>query len=104
MSSDGAHGPAGRPRAVDWLFRNRETGRITIAQPPNVSIGIFVACTVARWLFDPAGDVRTALVVVGRLALVWWSVDEIVRGVNPWRRILGGLVLAGTVAGVVLDR
>jgi hypothetical protein len=28
---------------------------------------------------------------------VWWAVDEIVRGVNPWRRILGAVVLAFVV-------
>lgn len=100
----GIDGPNGRPGAVDWLFRNRETGRLTIGQPPNLSLAIFLAATVARWVFDPAGGVRATLVAVGRLALVWWSVDEIVRGVNPWRRILGGLVLVGTLAGLVLGR
>lgn len=102
MSGDEVDAPTGRPRTVDWLFRNRQTGRLTIGQPPNLSLGIFLAATVARWVFDPAGDVRTALITIGRLALVWWAVDEIVRGVNPWRRILGGLVLVGTLAGVVL--
>ncbi len=92
------------PQAVDWLFRDRVSGRIVVAQRPNLSIAVFGACTVARWVADPAGDVRTALVAVGRLALVWWSVDELVRGVNPWRRILGGTVLAATVAGVALGR
>lgn len=77
---------------------------MTVAQRPNLSIGIFAAATAIRWVVDPAGDARTALVVVGRLALVWWSVDEVLRGVNPWRRILGGVVLAGTLAGVVLGR
>lgn len=97
-------GAIGRPGWIDWLFRNRRTGRLTIAQAPNLSIGIFLACTVARWLVDPAGDVRAVLVWGGRLALVWWSVDEILRGVNPWRRILGGVVLVGTVGGAVLGR
>ena len=87
---------------IDWMFRDRSTGRITIAQVPNLSIGIFLVATVLRWIFDPAGDVRTALVVVGRLALVWWAVDELVRGVNPWRRILGGVVLVGLAASLLL--
>jgi hypothetical protein len=29
--------------------------------------------------------------------LVWWAVDELIRGVNPWRRFLGGAVLAGQI-------
>jgi len=28
------------------------------------------------------------------MALAWWAVDEVVRGVNPWRRCLGAGVLA----------
>jgi hypothetical protein len=28
---------------------------------------------------------------------VWWAVDEIVRGVNPWRRFLGAAVLVGAM-------
>jgi hypothetical protein len=29
------------------------------------------------------------------MALGWWAVDEVLRGVNPWRRLLGTAVLAG---------
>lgn len=89
-------------KVVDWLFRDRETGRIAIAQLPNVSIGIFLAATVVRRLADPAGDVRTVLVVVATVALVWWAADEILRGVNPWRRTLGAVVLVATLAGLLL--
>lgn len=101
-SSTGAPGGAARS-AIDWLFRNRETGRITIAQWPNPSIGIFIAATVARRLLDPAGTIGVAIAVVGTVALVWWALDEVIRGVNPWRRILGAVVLIGTVAGLVID-
>jgi hypothetical protein len=44
--------------------------------------------------------VGTAVEVTGTAALVIWAVDEIVRGVNPWRRMLGAVVLAATVLGV----
>ncbi len=34
--------------------------------------------------------------------LAWWAIDEVVRGVNPWRRILGvggcAVVITGTLA------
>jgi hypothetical protein len=92
------------PSTIDWLFRNRETGRITIAQWPNPSIGVFIAATLARRLLDPAGTIGTALTVVGTGALLWWALDEVIRGVNPWRRILGTVVLVGTGAGLLLDR
>lgn len=81
--------------AIDWLFRDRHTGRITIVQAPNLALGLFLVAAVLRWLLDPSGGLRTALDGVATVALVWWAVDEVVRGVNPWRRLLGGAVLAG---------
>lgn len=82
---------------IDWLFRNRQTGRITIAQAPNVPLWLFIVAAAVRLLLDPAGGARTALDGVAAGALVWWAIDEIVRGVNPWRRLLGGAVLVGQV-------
>jgi hypothetical protein len=37
-------------------------------------------------------------------ALVLWAGDEVVRGVNPWRRILGGSVLAFMAYGWLSSR
>jgi hypothetical protein len=81
--------------AIDWLFRDRRTGRITIVQAPNLALGLFLVAAVLRWLLDPSGGLRTALDGLATVALAWWAVDEVVRGVNPWRRLLGGAVLAG---------
>ena len=83
---------------IDWLFRNRHTGEITIGQFPNIPLWLFIAATALQWLFDPGGDLRTALRVVAAVGLLWWATDEVIRGVNPWRRILGGAVLAAQVA------
>ena len=82
---------------IDWLFLNRHTGRITIVQAPNLALWLFLVASVLRWLFDPSGGLRTALGVLSTAGLLWWAVDEVVRGVNPWRRFLGGAVLAGQV-------
>ena len=84
---------------IDWLFRNRQTGRITVGQVPNAPLWVFLVASAVRWLFDPTGGVRTVLGVVATAALVWWAIDEVIRGVNPWRRILGGVVLGGQVLG-----
>jgi hypothetical protein len=84
-------------RAFDWLFRDRTTGRTTIAQFPNAPLGVFLVASVLRWLLDPSGGWRTALDVLATGGLIWWAVDEIVRGVNPWRRLLGATVLAGQI-------
>ena len=80
---------------IEWLFRNRHTGRITIVQAPNLALWLFIVASVLRSLLDPSGGLRTALGGLATAGLLWWAVDEVVRGVNPWRRLLGGAVLAG---------
>ena len=86
------------PRGIlDWLFRSRRTGRITIAQAPNWTLAVWLVTTAALRLGNPQGGLRDALTLVATLALLAWSADELLRGVNPFRRILGGVVLAGLV-------
>ena len=89
------------PQPLEWLFRNRVTGRVTVAQPPNLLLGVFIGGVVVRRVADPEGTAGAAVDVVAGVALTAWAVDEIIRGVNPWRRILGATVLAATAAGVV---
>ena len=93
--------PTAAESAFDWCFRSRETGRITIAQFPNVALGLFLASVVAGWLVPEATTAHRVVEWVGVAALGWWALDELIRGVNPWRRVLGvgGVVL--TVAGIV---
>ena len=55
---------------------------------------MFIVASVARRLLDPAGALDATLRVVATGSLFWWAADEVVRGVNPWRRLLGGGVLA----------
>jgi hypothetical protein len=85
---------------LDWWFRNRRTGEITIAQLPNVALWIFLAAVVVRW-FLPGGPARTVLDVVALAGLAWWAVDEVARGVNPWRRVLGVAGCAFVISGAV---
>ena len=71
------------------MFRNRGTGEITVAQFPNLALWIFLGTVVARWVVPEDSGAFTALRVVALAALGWWALDEVVRGVNPWRRFLG---------------
>jgi hypothetical protein len=80
---------------IDWLFSNRKTGEITIAQFPNLALWIFLIATAVRWMISATGTSATILEVLAGGALLWWGVDEIVRGVNPFRRMLGALVVTG---------
>jgi len=80
----------------DWMFRNRQTGRITIGQPANLSQKLFQGITLVGILL-PRGPVRTAAAVGAVSALGWWAVDELARGVNPFRRLSGAVTLAAIV-------
>ena len=85
-------------RALDWMFRNRRTGDYTVTQWPNIFLGTWLAATLVRVIFSPTGAFGTALMWIGALALIAWAVDEIARGVNPFRRIVGGVVLLAMIA------
>ena len=92
-------------RALDWAFRDRTTGAITIAQRPNPSLWSFLALTALAWLADgllgPSSPAARWLGIAGHLALAWWALDELLRGVNPWRRFLGGAALLWLGASVI---
>lgn len=88
-------------RVVEGLFRNRQTGEMTIGQWPNAPLLVFLGASALRWVLDPSGGFDTLLAVVATGALVIWALDELVRGVNPWRRILGAAVLVWQVAGLL---
>ena len=83
---------------LQWFFRNRKTGDITIAQAPNLVLWIVIVAAVLRWVWHPSGTAATALDVVFKGGLIVWSLGEIFRGVNPWRRCLGAGVLAYVLA------
>lgn len=86
-------------KRIDWVFRSRETGRVTIAQLPNAPLIAFALFRVMEVLFSPHGDAKRVLHLAGTIALGWWAIEELLRGVNPFRRALG----AGGLVFVVLD-
>ena len=86
---------------IEWMFRDRRTGHITIVQFPNLALWIFLATVVVRRVLLPSGQARTTIDAVAVAALAAWAVDEVLRGVNPWRRLLGLGGLYFVVAGVV---
>lgn len=84
----------------NWMFRNRATGQITVVQIPNIALSIYLVTVVLRWIM-PA---YTAIDWIAVGALAWWAVDELFRGVNPWRRLLGlcGCVVVCTTVASLL--
>lgn len=87
-----------------WFFRNRETGAITIAQMPNLVLWVVIVAAALRWIWSSPGNLDLALAFVVKGGLVVWALDEIFRGVNPWRRCLGAGVLFVVLATLVAGR
>lgn len=80
-------------RFIDWCFRSRVTGEITIGQWPNLPLWIFAAASLLALVVPAPGTAATGLMAIASLSLAWWAADEVLRGVNPWRRVLGAAVL-----------
>lgn len=91
-------------RAFDWTFRDRSSGRIVVAQVPNLPLAIFLVAAGVRAVFSPSGALGTVISAVAAISLLWWGADEVARGVNPFRRALGGVVIVATAAGALLSR
>jgi hypothetical protein len=83
------------------MFRSRVTGRIVVAQFPNASLGLFLVASVLHGVVTKPSTMATAVRWFSVAMLAWWALDEIVRGVNPWRRLLGLFGIASVVSTVV---
>jgi hypothetical protein len=60
---------------------------------------LFLACRLLA--LPSSGRLADLLHWLGSAALAWWAADEIVRGVNPFRRMLGAVVLAFVVVTTI---
>lgn len=90
----------GGRHGIRSFFEDPRTGKIVIWEMPNVPLWIWIASmVVSRFV---TGTAHTIVAGVGTAALVVWSVLEIWKGDSPFRRVLGGVVLAGLVAGLLL--
>jgi hypothetical protein len=74
-----------------------KNGHIIIAQAPNLPIIGWLAAKGLSLLL-PASSLKTELELLGKVCLCIWAYLEITQGVNYFRKILGGLVMAAVVA------
>jgi len=84
-----------------WWFTSRQDGRFVLAQLPNPALAVWIAAVVWRSVANPTGLQRATLDGVAAGALIVWALDEVIRGVNPFRRLLGVVVLVPTLIGLL---
>jgi len=61
-----------------------------------------MAAAFARQLWFSTGALNATLTIAVNGGLFVWAIDEIVRGVNPWRRCLGTAVAVYETATFLL--
>ena len=69
-------------------------------QLPNPPLLIWIGTIVLRQFLQTGTTARDILDWAGWVALGWWSVDELLRGLNPWRRLLGFTGCVAVVVGI----
>ena len=74
-----------KPFSIRWWLEDRSTGRLVVAQKPNLILGLCLVGVVTNFFFT---DV-TALFIIGKLFWLTFAADELFRGVNPMRRLMG---------------
>lgn len=87
-----------RLASPSWWLRDPD-GRVVIVQWPNVALWVWLVVTAAQWL-HLSSHREAVLSDVGHGALIVWAADELVRGVNPARRLLGLVVLVFLIRAV----
>jgi hypothetical protein len=76
-------------------------GDLALAMWPNPALVVWLATVVVRLTGVVASERADLLNSIGQGALVVWSLDELVRGASPARRVLGAVVLAVQLVAVV---
>ncbi|MCJ2010930.1 hypothetical protein [Methylobacterium sp. J-076] len=87
--------------ALDWFFRDRTSGRIVIGQWPNPPLWLFGFMKAIAWIAGEDTAIGQWADLASRIALAVWAADEVLRGVNPWRRCLGAMVLIGMAVRLI---
>lgn len=72
------------------------SGHIVITQWPNISFSVFIAAELLSLIFS-SGVIHTIAKYLAIFFLTWWSFQELLTGVNYFRRVLGAVILVGTI-------
>jgi len=85
-----------------WAVTSRETGKVVLFQAPNLPAVLSTVGVVLTAMSPRGSGVQHGAAVATVLASTWWGVDELARGVNPFRKALGAGGLAAVAAATVV--
>jgi hypothetical protein len=85
-----------RLTSASWWFRAPD-GQLTLWQFPNPALCVWLV-TLVLGRFDLSSAHTRTVDGVRHGALLVWSLDEVVRGASPFRRVLGAVVLVAQLA------
>lgn len=93
--------PDPRPLSWRWWFENRLTGELTVAQSPNWPLFAIFGTWLVRWFAAADSSLAQGAGWLGTALWLFWGGDELLRGVNPWRRVLGTVVIVSQVVRIL---
>jgi hypothetical protein len=91
---------------LGWAVTSRETGKRVVWQAPNLPALVSTAGVVLTAVSPRGSGLQRGAAVATAVVSIWWGVDELARGVNPFRRALGagGLAAVAAASAVALRR
>ena len=87
---------------LGWAVTSRETGKVVMWQNPNLPAVLSTVGAVLTGVSPRGSGMQRGAAVGTLLVSTWWGVDELARGVNPFRKALGAGGLTAVVAATVV--
>ena len=79
--------------SIRWWLEDRSTGQLVVAQKPNLILCLCLVGTVANFFFNDL----VLLLIIGKALWLGFAADELFRGVNPMRKVLGITIAVFTI-------
>ena len=87
---------------LGWAVTSRETGEVVLWQNPNLPAALSTVGAVLTGVSPRGSGMQRGAAVATVLVSTWWGVDELARGVNPFRKALGAGGLAAVAVATVV--
>lgn len=83
-------------KILDAIFKDKR-GKVVIWQAPNLLLWTWIACAILSRIIAH-GTFHNGLSGIGKASIFAWAYLEITSGTTLFRKFLGAIVLAFTVA------